>query len=155
MTWTNTDCGLEWVEPIPVQFKQNDGGRSRYFKGTDAGDCVVRAVTIASGRDYKWVYDQLSAIQKKCDGGSARNGVRVQNPAFKDFMRSLGFRWRATMKVGQGCKVHLHGNELPAGRLVCQVSKHSVAVIDGVIHDTYDSSRGGKRCVYGYWELNQ
>ena len=25
------------------------------------------------------------------------------------------------------------------------------AVIDGVINDTYDPSRGGKRCVYGYW----
>ena len=116
---------------------------------------MVRAVTIASGRDYKWVYDQLSAIQKKCDGGSARNGVKVQNPVFKDFMRSLGFRWRATMKVGQGCKIHLNGNELPAGRLVCQVSKHYVAVIDGVIHDTHDSIRDSKRCVYGYWELNQ
>jgi hypothetical protein len=33
------------------------------------------------------------------------------------------------------------------------VSRHAVAVIDGVIHDTYDCSRGGKRCVYGYWRL--
>jgi hypothetical protein len=24
-------------------------------------------------------------------------------------------------------------------------------VIDGVIHDTHDCSRGGTRCVYGYW----
>jgi hypothetical protein len=24
-------------------------------------------------------------------------------------------------------------------------------VIDGVIHDTFDPSRGGTRCVYGYW----
>jgi hypothetical protein len=22
-----------------------------------------------------------------------------------------------------------------------------------VIHDTYDPSRGGNRCVYGYWKL--
>jgi len=27
-----------------------------------------------------------------------------------------------------------------------------VAVIDGVINDTYDCSREGTRCVYGYWE---
>jgi hypothetical protein len=26
-----------------------------------------------------------------------------------------------------------------------------MAVIDGVIHDTYDPSRDGKRCVYGYF----
>jgi len=24
-------------------------------------------------------------------------------------------------------------------------------VLDGVIHDTHDPSRGGRRCVYGYW----
>ena len=25
-------------------------------------------------------------------------------------------------------------------------------MIDGVIHDTYDPTRGGTRCVYGYWK---
>jgi hypothetical protein len=25
-------------------------------------------------------------------------------------------------------------------------------MIDGVIHDTHDCSRRGKRCVYGYWQ---
>lgn len=29
--------------------------------------------------------------------------------------------------------------------------KHHVAVLDGVIHDTYDSSCNGERTVYGYW----
>jgi hypothetical protein len=55
------------------------------------------------------------------------------------------------MAIGQGCKVHLRATELPAGRLIVQVSKHLVAVIDGVIRDTSDPSRGGKRCVYGYY----
>jgi hypothetical protein len=66
-------------------------------------------------------------------------------------MESLGWVWTPTMLVGQGCKVHLRASELPKGRLVVCVSKHSVAVIDGIIHDTYDPSRGGTRCVYGYW----
>lgn len=42
-------------------------------------------------------------------------------------------------------------NELPPGRLVVSVSKHLTAVVDGVIHDRYDPSRDGTRCVYGYW----
>jgi len=29
--------------------------------------------------------------------------------------------------------------------------KHTTAVIDGIIHDTYDPSRAGTRCVYGYF----
>jgi len=55
------------------------------------------------------------------------------------------------MAIGQGCKVHLRAEELPPGRLVVQVSKHVTAVIDGVIYDTHDCSRGGTRCVYGLW----
>jgi hypothetical protein len=39
----------------------------------------------------------------------------------------------------------------PPGRLVVRLSKHVAAVVDGVLHDTYDCSRGGTRCVYGYW----
>ena len=34
---------------------------------------------------------------------------------------------------------------------IARVSKHFVAVMDGVIRDTHDPSRKGKRAVYGYW----
>jgi hypothetical protein len=55
------------------------------------------------------------------------------------------------MTIGSGCRVHLNAHELPKGKLIANVSKHFVAVVDGLIHDTYDCSRGGKRCVYGYY----
>ena len=67
-------------------------------------------------------------------------------------MQELGFVWTPTMQSGSGCQVHLVAEELPSGRLICKVSKHLVAVIDGVIHDTYDCSRDEQRCVYGYWQ---
>jgi hypothetical protein len=57
----------------------------------------------------------------------------------------------AAMQVGSGTKVHLRDGELPMGRLVVAVSNHVTAVIDGVVHDTHDPSRGGTRAVYGYW----
>ena len=38
------------------------------------------------------------------------------------------------------------------GILIARCSRHLVAVIDSVIHDTHDSSRGGRRCVYGYYQ---
>jgi hypothetical protein len=47
------------------------------------------------------------------------------------------------MAIGSGCKVHLRDGELPRGRLIVNVSKHMVAVIEGVIHDTHDPSRDG------------
>lgn len=56
------------------------------------------------------------------------------------------------MFIGVGCRVHLQADELPSGRLIVSLSKHVTAIINGVVHDTHDPSRGGNRCVYGYWQ---
>lgn len=58
------------------------------------------------------------------------------------------------MLIGRGCKVHLRKDELPNGRLIVKVSKHLTTVIDGIIHDDFDCSRRGTRCVYGYFIKN-
>lgn len=138
--------------PGGLPFVQDDGGRAAAgFQGT-AGDCVVRAIAIASGLPYQQVYDSLHATMKdakRAGDRSPRNGV--PKPLSREFMKWLGWQWTPTMLIGQGCKVHLRPGELPNGRLVVAVSRHLVAVIDGVIHDTSDCSRNGTRCVYGYW----
>src|SRR5262249_22305824 len=63
------------------------------------------------------------------------------------YLESLG--WKFTSTKDQ--KVRLRADELPLGRLVVQISRHLVAVIDGVIHDTYDSGGEGRVRVKGYW----
>lgn len=123
----------------------NDGGRAKYFTANKVGDCVTRAVAIAVNKDYKEVYDEIT----KLVGYTPRNGVRKQDT--KKVMKHFGGRWVATMTIGSGCKVHLNDSELPSGRIVCNLSGHVTCVIDGVINDTYDCSRNGTRCVYGYW----
>jgi len=143
-------------------FVYNDGGRKAAGYKGDAGDCVTRAVAIASGLKYQEVYDRLAegnANQRRTKGQTknanartARDGIDTTRKWFKDYMIELGFKWTPTMTIGSGCKVHLTPDELPGGVLVCNVSKHQVAVIDGVIHDNHDCSREGKRCVYGYWQ---
>jgi hypothetical protein len=143
-----------------MQFVLDDGGRAAAgFKGY-TGDCVVRAVAIVSGKPYREVYDALSEgcrTQRLTKGkkkrSSARDGVNTKRKWFKDYMASLGFKWYPTMQIRYGCRVHMHADELPKGRLVVAVSKHFVAVIDGVIHDTHNPSRDGTRCVYGYYKL--
>jgi hypothetical protein len=148
---------------MTIRFVMNDGGRrAAGFRG-DAGDCATRAIAIATGLPYREVYALVNALAKDeryrrgrvgfaaatGRGSSAREGV------LKDTMRrvmdSLGWLWTPTMRVGAGCKVHLRADELPRGRIVAAVSRHYVAVIEGVIYDTYDPSRDGTRCVYGYW----
>ena len=139
-----------------MRFVLDDGGRAAAgFKG-EAGDCVCRAISIATGSPYRDVYAALNDLGKdertskrKRGKSSARTGV--YKPAIRRYMESIGWKWTPTMAIGSGCTVHLREGELPNGRLVVSVSKHSVAVIDGVIHDTHDPSRDGTRCVYGYW----
>lgn len=133
----------------------NDGGRmDAGYKG-DAGDCVTRSVAIITGQTYQTVYDALNGLarqerpRKRGRRSSARNGVHRRT--MRAYLEGLGFRWVPTMHIGSGCKVHLRDGELPNGRLVVSVSKHITAVIDGVIYDTYDPSRDGTRCVYGYF----
>ena len=58
------------------------------------------------------------------------------------------------MLVGQGCQTHLREDELPNGTLIVKVSRHLTCVKDGVLYDTYDCTRDGERCVYGYWKAN-
>ena len=150
-----------------IDFVYNDGGRSKYFKSKEVGDCVTRAIAIATGRDYKEVYDFLAEsnakqrvtirqkrskkAMRKANKVTAIHGISTKRKWFKDYMADLGFKFVATMGIGTGCRVHLKADELPKGRLICNVSRHYTAVIDGVINDTYDCSRNETRCVYGYW----
>ena len=135
-----------------VWFVEDDGGRAAAGYRGQAGDCVARSIAIAVQLPYRTVYDALNLAAKDEAGArqsSARNGVI--RPTIRRFMKDLGWVWTPTMRVGSGTTVHLCPEELPLGRLVVSCSKHLTAVIDGVIHDTHDPSRGGTRCVYGYW----
>lgn len=139
-----------------MRFECNDGGREvAGFKG-NAGDCVARSIAIVTGKPYAEVYGMLAegaGNERKSKGRTARNGIHTKRKWFNDLMSRLGFAWTPTMGIGTGCKVHLREDELPMhGRFVVSVSKHMTAVVDGVCHDTYDPSRGGTRCVYGYYE---
>lgn len=154
---------MEHTSNTPSHFIFNDGGRAAAgYKGL-TGDCVCRAICIATGKPYQEVYNILAignATQKKSTRDrkssgkkTASKGIHVKKDWFKNYMESLGFKWTPTMAIGQGCKTHLKADELPKGNIICSVSKHWVAVIDGVINDTFDCSREGTRCVYGYYSL--
>ena len=149
------------IQTFPLQL--NDGGREKAgFKG-GAGDCVVRSIAIAAKLPYMQVYEDLrSANQNYAElkndrlarrlnnkGSSPRNGNHRN--VFHDYILGLGFEWVPTMRVGAGCRVHLRPGELPTGTLIVKVSKHLTAIVDGVIQDTHNPSRGGSRCVYGYY----
>lgn len=152
---------------LPLPFHPNDGGRAAAgFTGT-AGDCVVRSIAIAAAIPYEEVYAELHARQlawvaagrtkqarlaaRRKTPPSPRNGVSPE--VYKPWLAELDFEWTPTMTIGSGTTVHLARGELPDGNLVVRCSKHLTAVLDGVVHDTYDPTRDGTRAVYGYWRL--
>jgi len=138
-----------------MEFVYNDGGRSKYFKGR-AGDCVVRAISIAEDADYIDIYNLVNLLGKqekitKRSGSrsSARDGVCKETT--RKVMKIRGWRWKPLMSIGSGCTVHLAEDELPKGVIIVRLSGHVACVKNGVLHDTYDCTREGTRCVYGYW----
>lgn len=132
------------------------GGREKYFKANVVGDCVCRAIANATGMDYKQVYDLINSYAKKehlskrkKKKSNARNGVTKDT--IRRILTDLGWKWIPTMLIGSGCQVHLNEKELPDGTLIVSVSKHLTCVKNRKLYDTYDCSRGGTRCVYGYY----
>jgi len=147
-----------------MEIKYNDGGRQEAGYRGDTGDCVTRAIAIALELDYKEVYSDLFQRQKdykatrrtklsrymnRRSSISPRNGIWKE--IYRPYLEEKGWKFVPTMGFGTGTKVHLKADELPGGRIICRLSKHLVAVIDGVINDTYDCSRDETRCVYGYF----
>lgn len=139
-----------------MEFVYDDGGRKAAGYQGSTGDCVCRAIAIATGKPYTEIYTIINSLavterasKKRRGKSNARTGV--YKPTYKRLLLSWGWTWTAAMGIGTGCTVRLRSEELPQGRLLVAVSRHLVAVLDGVLHDTHDCSRDGTRCVYGYF----
>jgi len=153
-----------------MKFIYNDGGRSKYFKAENVGDCVTRAICNATGKDYKEVYNRLNEMSKRESVKRHRGHKRSQsrNGVFKEtwkrYLNEIGWVHHSTCTPGSRReKVKLVEGALPQGTLIVQLSKHLTCLKDGVIYDTYDCSKkdyydfdgnlvtNDERCVYGYW----
>jgi hypothetical protein len=125
-------------------FVYNDGGREDAgFKGKTK-DCAVRAMAIALDLPYADVYRELAQANK--DAGrkkSVRRGVMKE--VYSTVLSQYGWEWRSAPKF-DGRKARY--NDLPNGRCIARMAKHMAAVIDGDLHDSWDSRR---KMVYGYW----
>ena len=169
-----------------MRYVYDDGGRQAAGYKGHTEDCVVRAIAIVTTLPYRDVYNAINRASQGERIGKRKRGISnartgVYKATIRKYLANLGYTWIPTMHIGSGCVVHLVDGELPSGRLIVSVSRHLVAVIDGVIHDTHDPSERGttiyppntpidvlpkksyrldngngwayepKRCVYGYW----
>lgn len=145
-----------------LAFQYADGGMEEAgFK--KAGDCVVRAICNATNLSYRKVLDDLNKLTEEYRLNSNSRLAKKMKPkqnvrrgaykkVYHDYILSLGWEWKPTMQIGQGCTNHLRRGELPNNStMIVRVSKHLTCVINDCIYDTYDCSREGTRCVYGYY----
>lgn len=134
-----------------ISFERNDGGRKAAgYKGS-AGDCVPRSIIIALGLDYKTVRGELDALCSEMTGGfrrSTRDGTPV--PVGYRYLSDRGW-------VAVPC-TNLYVEDMPeTGTYILVSKKHWIALVDGVIHDTWDSrssrrTRNGSTKLLGYFE---
>lgn len=108
------------------------------------GDCVVRAISIATGITWVETYDELCAIGRKhCTMPNSKK-------TYEEFLEYCGFKKHKMPKRADGkrYKVRELADEIPSGILLVTIAKHMTVIVDGVLKDTYDC---GRSAVCNYW----
>lgn len=124
--------------------------RYKYYQPNDKdvkdqyGDCVIRALTKVTGKEWTEVFDELVPIARemKC----MPNGKQV----YEAYLKANGFEYFGISNK-KGMKrptVESFAKEHTTGSYFLRVANHCVAVADGKYYDTWDS---GMKSLYGYW----
>jgi hypothetical protein len=147
------------VKSRKTRWVRDDGGQPAGVRG----GCVVRAIAIATGKPHREVHQELIEATRRYMSTHRnrlvkwirrRRGGRGNDPIYGSYdeiygpyLENLGWRRIPT----DNRKVRLRADELPPGRLIVEVHRHLVAVIDGVIHDTHNSGSAGRRPVEAFY----
>lgn len=112
--------------------------------GNAAGDCVVRAISIAEDMPWKDVYMDL------CMTGLDLGDMPSSNRVWGAYLKDKGYERGVVVDMCPHCyTVEEFCRDNPIGTYVLGTGTHAVAVIDGDYIDAWDS--GNEVPVY-YWE---
>ena len=116
-----------------MQFYKTDGGRrDAGFKG-NTGDCVTRAIAIATETPYRQVYRDLTALTKSMTGGldtSVRRGC--SRIVAHRYLIDLGW---SVVRTPNGYLTDAPTDEW----IIAALPRHKMAILDGTVHDSWDS----------------
>lgn len=112
----------------------------------ETGDCVVRAISLLTDRDWDTIYKELFNI------GFELKVMPNSDEAWKAYLIKNGFKYYP-LKAVKGKKrmtvdKFTRTNEYNDGKYLLRVANHIVTVVDGYSLDIWDCSSS---CVYGYW----
>lgn len=134
---------------VNVRFKWNDGGRSiAGFVGL-TGDCVPRAIAIATGIAYRDVY----AAMHERSSTSPRRGVT--RSVYGPYLEEKGWTVRKAIGLPLNTELLVHGP--PDGVRIIGCAKengtrnHLFSWIHGELHDTWDPRDDSEYCATEFW----
>ncbi|UUV46378.1 hypothetical protein [Bacillus phage vB_BanS-Thrax2] len=122
--------------------------RNRYYNPNplkkETGDCVVRAMCKATGKEWDEVYKELFEI------GFELKVMPNCDDAWKQFLINNGFTYNklAIKRGSKRPKVAEFAKDNKKGTFVLRVANHLVTLEDGYYYDSWDS---GTCSMYGYW----
>ena len=126
-----------------IDYHYDDGGREAAGYRGRTGDCVVRAIAICTGEDYRAVYLTMAEHMKR--NGYATRERNRKAPRRKGQIAALRVQDRV-LEVYGFRKVRLPAGARPTfteahrryGDCVVGTTKHVAAIVDGVLRDTFD-----------------
>lgn len=111
------------------KFQNNPVGRS-------VGDCAIRAVSKALGVSWQTAYAMIAV------NGFAIGDMPSSNSVWGAVLRQNGFQRKAIADECPDCyTAEDFVNEHPKGIYVLGFGNHVATAIDGVIYDSWDSSK--------------
>ena len=108
------------------------------------GDCVIRALTKLTGKEWPQVFDELIPIAKEYQC------MPNNKPCYETYLKQNGFTYKgiSNKKGTKRPTVDRFAKDNPEGLYFLIVANHVVAVVDGIYYDTWES---GSKSLYGYW----
>lgn len=107
------------------------------------GDCTIRALSIAAGKDWEKVFAELSLYGfMSCDMPSS-------NAVWGQYLTDLGYKRSIVQDSCPACTVRDFAARNPHGKYILGTGSHVVCVVDGDYYDTWDS--GDERPIF-VWE---
>lgn len=109
------------------------------------GDCVVRAISIATKTNWNTVYKDL------CEVGFEVKAMPNSKEAWELYLKRKGFKYvPLKIKRGESRKRVYELAEDLNGKLqaIGVITNHIVAIDDNKYHDIWDC---GDRALFGYW----
>lgn len=126
-----------------IDYQYNDGGRAAAGYRGDDGDCTIRALTIHMGATADAYKTIRAAMLAECKHqgiargiGTGRGQGRKQKRAIDALYARYGF---AKVKLGRGARPTWTEAYAQYGDCIVSTARHVAAIMDGAVHDTWDS----------------